>query len=116
VALQNAAVSKIRAEYVAGVITQAEATVALGAALVPTAAHADLFVFWDVERSVTIHKVTPAQVVGAYRRGVITAADCKARLLAEGVQAGNLAIVVADGYPPTHPAAAQAAATAVVNA
>lgn len=114
--LLAAAVRKIGALYVAHKHSKQSATNSLGAAGIPTAAQADLFTVWDIERDANIHAPTPSMVIGAFRREEITAAECKTRLLALGVQADDLGIFVADGWPPTKPMTAQAAATAVINA
>lgn len=114
--LTNALIAKVGTLYVAHKLTKSEASTALNADAVPAAQQADLFHVWDLERTAAVHKPTTAQVVGAYRRTEITAADCKARLLALGVQPGDLGIIVADGWPPTKEAEAKAAALAVVNA
>ena len=102
-ALQNATTRMVGSRYVARKITQAEATNALGAAGVPAPAQALAFKYWDIERTVSVHVPTPAQVIGAFRRGDIDGAECRTRLLALGVDATDLHILIADGFPPTHP-------------
>lgn len=114
--LQNQLISKVGSLYVNHKLTQAEAVQALTADQVPAAAQTDLFHAWDIERTANVHKPTPAQVVGAFRRGEISAADTKNRLYLLGVQATDLPIVVADGWPPGKGADARAAAAGVVNA
>jgi hypothetical protein len=114
--LQTAALRKIGAEYIGRKITLAEATSAMGAAGIPTAAQHDQVTYWDVEKSVNVHRPSPAQVVGAFRRTEISAADCKLRLQQLGVADADIGIFVADGYPPTKAAQAKAEAAAVVNA
>lgn len=114
-AMINAAAKKIGTLYVAHKITQTTAAAQLTAAGVPNAAAMTMFKFWDLERAANVRIPSEAQVVGAYRRKEIGAADCKARLLNMGVQQGDLAIFVADGWPPTKPATA-AIIDAVVNA
>lgn len=114
--LMNALIGKIGTMYVAHKLTKANATTALNAGKVPTAAQTQLFAIWDVERTWNIHTLTPAAIVGGYRRGILSPAQCKTRLTDAGVAASDLAIVVADGWPPTKPADAQAAAQAVVDA
>lgn len=114
--LMNALIGKIGTMYVAHKLTKANATTALNAGKVPTAAQTQLFAIWDVERTWNIHTLTPAAIVGAYRRGVLTAAQCKTRLGQVGVADADLAIVVANGYPPPKGGNGQTAAAAVVNA
>lgn len=115
-AMANAVVRMIGSRYVTRKITKPEATTQLNAVPIPSAAQADLFHLWDIERTITVHHLTPSQVIGGFRRGQITASSCKIRLLALGVQQEDMGILVADGFPPTKPAEAQAAADAVVNA
>lgn len=115
-AMDNAVVRMIGSRYVTRKLTKPEATTQLNAVPIPTAAQGDLFHLWDIERTITVHHLTPSQVIGGYRRGQITASSCKTRLLALGVQQEDMGILVADGFPPTKPLEAQAAADAVVNA
>lgn len=115
-AQQNATVRMVGARYVARRIDVTEATRLLGEIPVPAARVNELVKLWDIERQATIHVPSPAQVIGAYRREVLSAAQTKVRLLALGVDPADLAIFVADGWPPTHPISAQTAANAVVNA
>lgn len=114
--LQGALIRKIGTLYVAHKIDKTAATTALNGDAVPAAQQADLFHVWDLERAAIVHHPTPAQVVGAYRREEITAHECKTRLLALGVQAVDLGIIVADGWPPTKHVDAKAAAARVIAA
>lgn len=116
VKLTNALISQIGSLYVAHKLTKTNAVTALSGADVPSAVQTDLFQVWDLERAAKVHHPTVAQTVGAFRRKEITAADCKARLTALGVQDSDLGVIVADGWPPTKPDEAKAAATAVINA
>jgi hypothetical protein len=114
--LRNALIAKVGSLYTAYKIDRSTATNALNGDTVPSQTQADLFKVWDLERTATVHHPTPAQVVGAYRRGEISALDCKTRLTNLGVQPADLGIIVADGYPPTKGAEAKAAAAAVIAA
>lgn len=114
--LRNALVGMVGRRYVNYKITKADASHALAGGAIPNAAQLDLFTIWDLERQANVHVPTPASVVGAFRRGILTALETKQRLLQGGTVIGDIAIIVGDGYPPTHPGAAQAAAAAVVNA
>lgn len=114
--LTNALLSKVGTLYVSHHIDKAEAQGALTAGAVPAAAQADAFHVWDLERAANVHHPTTAQVVGAYRRGEIPPLECRTRLLSLGVLPADLALFVADGWPPTKGAEARAAAALVVNA
>lgn len=115
-ARRDAVVRMIGSRYVSHKITIQEATTLMGAVPVDAARQTELVHLWNIERQTALHQPTPSQVIGAYRRNEIDAAECKSRLLALGVATGDLGIFVADGWPPTKPGAAQAAAAAVVNA
>lgn len=110
----NALVAKAHSLYVAYKIDATEVHNLLGADGIDPAATGQLLRLWDLERSANVTHPSVAQIVGAYRRGEITALDCKQRLLARGVQQADLAIIVADGFPPTKPN--PTAVAAVVNA
>lgn len=112
----NAVASMVGTKYRAHRMTKNDAVHILTTAGVANAAQTDLFALWDLERDANVVLPTPSMVVGAYRRQDITAAECKQRLLAAGVQSADLGIFVADGWPPTKPADAKAAAQAVINA
>jgi hypothetical protein len=115
-ALMNATVNMVGRRYVAYKLSKPDAAHALSTATVPNAAQLDLFRLWDIERAANVHVLTPASIIGAFRRGEIGAAECKRRLLEGGIAPDDLAIMVADGWPPGKPGAAQAAAAQVVNA
>lgn len=110
----NAVVTRIHSRFVTYKLTEAEARAALTADKIPPAAITDLLALWHIERDANVHVLTPAAIVGAYRRQEIGPAETKARLLAVGVQPSDLAIVVADGFAPTKPN--PTAVAAVVNA
>lgn len=111
----TAAANKIGAQYVAHHLTRPEVATALGELGMNGAQQTDVLAVWDIERATLVHRLTPAQVVGAYRRGEIDPLQTQQRLLDLGVQLADLAIVVADGWPPGKPEEAQAAAAAVLG-
>jgi len=115
-ALLQATIKKVGNLYVGHKLTKADATTELGNAGVAADAITTLFKFWDIERGATAHSPSPAATVGAYRRGVITAADCKNRLQLLGISDADIPIIVADGYPPTKTAEVQTAVNDVMNA
>lgn len=114
-AMDNAVVRMIGQRYVTRKIGKPEATTQLNAIPIPTAAIADLFHLWDIELQITTYHPSPAGVVGALRRGILNPKECYTRLHALGVADTDIAIVVGDGYPPTAPQDAQAAADAVLH-
>jgi hypothetical protein len=99
--LMGALISKVGTLYVAHKLDRSTAATALNGGPVPAAVQADLFHVWDLERTANVHHPTPAQIVGAYRRQIITPLVTRTRLTQLGVSAADLPIVVADGFPPT---------------
>jgi hypothetical protein len=97
----NAVVTRVHARYVAYKLNDHDVNVALAADGVPPDAVADLLALWKIERGANLHVLSIAQIVGAYVRVYIDAAECKRRLLAAGVQPADIGIVVADGFPPS---------------
>lgn len=112
--LKAAALARVHSRYVAYKIDDNEAVNAMNADGIPSAAAALALQYWRLERGINTHSLTPAAIVGAYRRGQISPLETKTRLLAAGVVASDLAIVVADGWPPTKPD--PTAVAAVLNA
>lgn len=113
--LTNALITKVGTLYVGHKLTKADATTPLTNAGIPTAAQHDLFAVWDIERTANLHVPTPAGVIGAMRRGIITPAATHRRLNALGISDDDIAIFVGDGWPPTAPQDAHAAVTAVLS-
>lgn len=112
--LQAATVRSIGTRYVAHKIPLVDVQTLLTRAGVPTAAQADLVALWDVERTANVHVPSPAAIVGAGRRQELTPAEVKVRLNQLGIADADLAIFVADGWPPGKALEGQAAAHAVV--
>jgi hypothetical protein len=110
----NAVVARVHTRYVAYKMSAADAQTTLLADGIPAAAITDYLHLWNLERGANTHTLTPAAIVGAYRRQQITPLETKQRLTDAGVVASDLAIVVADGFPPTKPN--PTAVAAVVNA
>lgn len=113
--LMNALISKVSTLYISHKITKPDATTALSAGKVPAAAVQQLFAIWDIERTANVYFPTPAGIVGALRRGIITPVATHRRLNALGVLDSDIPIVVGDGWPPTAPQDAKAAVVAVLN-
>lgn len=114
--LLNATITKVGTKYVAHRINLTDAQHLLTTAGVSTAAQHDLFALWDIQRTANVVVPSASAVVGAYRRQDISALECRNRLTALGVQADDIDIFVADGWPPTKPADARAAVQRVQTA
>jgi hypothetical protein len=97
----NALIAQMHSRYVAHKATDTDVQTALGAAGVASATITELLRLWALARGATVHQPTPAQVVHAYRAEYISAASCRRLLLAAGVQADDIGITVAAGFPPT---------------
>jgi hypothetical protein len=97
----NAVVTRIHAKFTTYKLDETEARAALIADQIPAAAIDDYMKLWQIERDASIHVLSSAAIVGAARRQVITPLQTRARLLDIGVQPADIAIVVADGFPPT---------------
>lgn len=113
----GAVITKVHALYVGHKIDHFAARNALAAdGLDPTAIN-NLIGLWDIERDANVHGPSVPMVLHAYRQHVITPAETKRRLTDLGVQPADLAVVVANGYPPTTtPATLGPLIAAVVNA
>lgn len=95
----NAGVTNIRSRYVGRKIDKPTATADLGALQVPATAVATLMGIWDTERAANVHMPPVAVVLHAWVATVITAAQCKARLLALGVELADLEVVASMAWP-----------------
>lgn len=114
--LLNTAIRKVGTLYVAHKLDKTKATTELSTAGVPAASITLYFKYWDIERAANLHVPTVASIVGAYRRNIISATETKTRLTANGVVQADLAIVVADGFPPGDFSASKAQGTAALVA
>ncbi len=114
-ALLTATVNMVGHRFVAYKLGKADATHLLNTAGIPQAAQFDLFKLWAIERDANVHVPTVASIVGAGRRALLTPLQVQTRLTQLGVALDDMAIFVADGWPPTHAAEARAAAHAVTS-
>lgn len=93
--LQDQAVAVVRSRYLARRLERADASTALDT-LAVTHTHRDqLFQVWDLERSISTKELTPAQVVQAAKKGIITGADAEVRLLGLGYDPTDATILLA---------------------
>jgi hypothetical protein len=91
----NAAVSRVRARYVAHKIDRSEAAVALDALGVPATARDELLATWDVEREVEVRLPTEAQLAEGLRRGIIDVDTYRSKLLEMGYAPDDADFLVA---------------------
>lgn len=81
---QRQAVGLVRSRYVARTIEKVDAVTALDQLQVTATARDSYLKTWDIERNMTVRRLSEAQVVQAVKHDLITAEDGAARLLAMG--------------------------------
>jgi len=91
----NAAISRVRSQYVAYRIDSNTASAALDSLQVATDARDSYLTLWDIERSVSTKELTTAEVISAAKKQIITADDAYNRLLGQGYAADDAAIKLA---------------------
>lgn len=107
-ALHNATVTRVKAQYVAGRIDRNTASNELDTIGV-AAAHRDLYLAqWTIVASTPTRTLTETQLTHAYREGLLTTAQFRARLTAMGFAAADVDLVVA--LTPVHLTQAQSLA------
>lgn len=90
----NAAISKTQSLYVSRKIDQNTASSALDALMIATDARDQYIALWDIERGIVTKELTPAQVISAAKKGLITADDADTRLQGMGYAADDSAILL----------------------
>jgi len=80
----NSAVSKVHAAYVAGKITEIEASSALDYLGIPNESRDDYMALWDIERTTVSKTLTASQIRQAVAKGLIDRDNGLSRLVAQG--------------------------------
>lgn len=80
----NAAISRVRAAYIAGKIDENEASIQLDSLAVPASQRDELMSIWDIDRQTITKTLTAAQIRQAYKRDLITYEDALFRLRSQG--------------------------------
>lgn len=80
----NSAVTKVKSAYVAGRISEIEASSTLDALGIPNEMRDELFALWDIERTTISKTLTAAQIRQALKKDLITGDDALARLIDQG--------------------------------
>jgi hypothetical protein len=109
----NSAVSRVRASYLVGQLTDTAAVVDLQALGVPQAAITDFISDWHVEKTTPTHHLSAAQVGRLTEDGYITAEVAQAKWVAMGYSSDDAALLLII-YPPPNPPV-PGAGTAVVT-
>jgi hypothetical protein len=94
IAAHNAAVSRVRASYLVGQITDTQATVALQSLGVATAAINDFISDWHVELTTPTHHLSEATVGKLLKEGYITPEQAQAKWVAMGYSADDAALLL----------------------
>jgi hypothetical protein len=88
------AISHLRSMYVGGKIDSAKVQAELNALQVPSDMRDKLMADWDLERSATVRMLTEAQIVAAWKIGIIDAAHALARLIHLGYTGADAGILL----------------------
>lgn len=91
---RNAVISRVRAGFVKGLLTEADATTTLDGLQVPSARRDDLIVLWQIERETVTRDLTPAQIVAAAKKTLMTVATALSRLVGQGYDQGDASILL----------------------
>jgi hypothetical protein len=110
----NSAVSRVRASYLVGQLTDTAAVVDLQSLGVPQAAITDFISDWHVEKTTPTHHLSDAQVGKLTEDGVITAEVAQAKWVAMGYSSDDAALLLII-YPPPNPPVPGAGTAAVTG-
>lgn len=91
---RNAVITKVRAGYVKGLLTQPDAVTTLDGLKVPSARRDELLSLWDIERDTVTRDLTPAQLVSAARKGLMDPQVAQHRLIGQGYAADDAAVLL----------------------
>lgn len=80
----NSAVSKIKAAYTTGKISEVEASASLDMLGIPNESRDDYLALWDIERTTISKTLTAAQIRQAFNKEFITRENALSRLIAQG--------------------------------
>jgi hypothetical protein len=81
---QTAALGRVHAAYVARRITEDQAVTTMDSLRVAPAQRQDLLDLWDIERSTYSRSLTPAEIISAAKKSVITVAQGREMLIGAG--------------------------------
>lgn len=101
---QNAAITRVHASYVKGLIGADEAQNSLLPLGVTVGQLQELLPIWDLERTTVTRTLSEAQVVSAVKKGYLQPDQGLQRLVGMGYGAEDAAILLAPALPTTGPA------------
>lgn len=108
IAALNTAVARVHALYVGHKIDRKAAVAVLGQLKIPTDQISEVVHIWDLEESVNVKQLTPAQIVDAWQVGIIDQGEAQGELVALGYtprDAWILLSIKAKAPQPNPPAA-----------
>lgn len=97
----RAAINRTKASYVAGRLSEIDAGSVLDQLGLPADFKDSTFALWDLERTTVTKGLTPAQIVQAVKKGLLSVTDGLARLVGQGYAAddANILLRIAGAIP-----------------
>lgn len=99
----RAAVNRTKASYIAGRLSEVDASGVLDALGLPSDFKESAFALWDLERTTITKGLTPAQIVAAVKKGVLDPNDGVSRLMGQGYAQDDARILLIIGGAVTAP-------------
>lgn len=93
-AYRNAVITKIRSGVVAGLLEETEAVQAMDAIGVPPERRNDLLVLWDIEKTTVTRNLTPAQLVTAAKKQLLSVGQVLSRLVGQGYSSEDARVLL----------------------
>lgn len=93
----RATITRTKASYVAGRVDEIEAGTVLDQLGLPAQFKEDAFGLWDLERTTITKGLTPAQVVSAVKKGVLTVDEGLTRLTGQGYSVEDAQVLLLIG-------------------
>lgn len=92
--LLDEGIARVRAAYISWRITESDAAAKLDTLHVPTDMRDDLLHTWSIEHDLNRKHLTPAQIAGAWVRGMLTEDEAMSRLTGQGLTVEDAHIVL----------------------
>lgn len=93
----TAVVNRVKSGYIAGLLDESEAHTRLDRLGLPAAFKEDALALWDLERETVTRGLTPAQIVSAVKKLVISVDQGMARLIGQGYDAADAMVLLRIG-------------------
>lgn len=98
VAATNLAASRVRSLFVGHKITKAAAVASLQKLGIPGAQSSALIQTWELEESINVRQLTPAQITSAYSKKILTEGEALSELVAIGYTPRDAWILLSDKH------------------